>query len=184
MFNSLWLILDKRIRQARIAKIFRDPMVTLGQHVKIHHDAKVESRLGGRINIGDQTEIWDGVLILGYGGNVQIGSHCNINPYTIIYGVGETFIGNNVLIAGHTMIIPTNHRYENPLVPIREQGIISKGIRIEDDVWIGHGCTILDGVTIGEGSVVAAGSVVSKSVPPFTVVGGVPASYLKNRKNA
>jgi acetyltransferase-like isoleucine patch superfamily enzyme len=58
-----------------------------------------------------------------------------------------------------------------------------KGIIIHDDVWIGTGARILDGVEIGEGCVVAAGAVVNKSVPPYSVVAGVPARIIKKRKN-
>jgi acetyltransferase-like isoleucine patch superfamily enzyme len=69
-------------------------------------------------------------------------------------------------------------------MPIRQQGSTSRGIQIEDDVWIGHGCSILDGVVIGRGAIVAAGSVVTKNVPSFAVVGGVPARVLKQRWEA
>lgn len=59
---------------------------------------------------------------------------------------------------------------------------VSKGdIIVEDDVWIGYGATILSGVTIGQGAIVAAGAVVTKDVPPYAVVGGVPAKVIKYR---
>ena len=140
-----------------------------------------EIRDGGKIFIGKNSQILDGVLILTYGGTIDIGENCNINPYTIIYGHGGTKIGNNVLIAGHCMIIPNNHIFSDKNIPISKQGCIAKGITIEDDVWIGHGCSILDGVTIGKGSIIAAGSVVSKSVEAYSVVAGVPAKKIKER---
>ncbi|PZO38721.1 MAG: acyltransferase [Pseudanabaena frigida] len=120
-------------------------------------------------------------MIMTYGGNISIGSNCSINPYTIIYGHGGTKIGNNVLIAGHCMIIPNNHVYKDRSKTIWEQGNISKGINIEDDVWIAHNCSILDGVTLEKGSVVAAGAVVNKNVPAYAVVAGVPAKIIKYR---
>ena len=80
------------------------------------------------------------------------------------------------------MIIPSNHNFEDINKPIREQENISKGITIEDNVWIGHGCSILDGVNVGKGSVIAAGSVVNKSIPQFSVAGGVPAVVIKKRQ--
>jgi len=67
-------------------------------------------------------------------------------------------------------------------MPIINQGIISKGIKIEDDVWIGSNSTVLDGVTIGRGSVIGAGSVVTQDIPPFSVALGVPAKLIKERK--
>lgn len=181
MLSRIFLRIEKLVHRARISKILRDPKVKLGTRVSIAPGAKVESRLGGNIIIGDGTAIFDGVLILGYGGNITIGSNCSINPYTVVYGVADTVIGNGVLIAGHCMIIPTNHNFGDRNMFIKDQGITSLGITIEDDVWIGHGCSILDGVRIGKGAVIAAGSVVTKSVNSYTVVGGVPAKILKER---
>jgi len=62
------------------------------------------------------------------------------------------------------------------------QGRESRKVTIEDDVWVGHGAAILKGVTIGTGAVVGAGAVVTKDVPPYAVVGGVPARILRYRK--
>jgi acetyltransferase-like isoleucine patch superfamily enzyme len=79
------------------------------------------------------------------------------------------------------MIIPANHRFDDLERPIHEQGLTRKGIRVEDDVWIGSGSVILDGTVIGAGSVVAAGSVVRGDVAPGEIVGGVPAKRIGNR---
>ena len=66
--------------------------------------------------------------------------------------------------------------------PMREQGFKFGVIHIEDDVWIAAQCTILAGVTIGRGSVIAAGSVITKDVPPYSIVGGVPGKVIGTRK--
>ncbi|HMO34365.1 MAG TPA: DapH/DapD/GlmU-related protein [Lacibacter sp.] len=156
--------------------------VIIGENNTIGRSVEFDTTLGGDIIIGDNNEILTGCLIMTYGGTVRIGSQCSINPYTIVYGHGAgTVIGNNVLIAGHCMIIPANHVISRTDIPIRQQGVSSKGIIIEDDVWIGSGCRILDGVTIGRGAVVAAGSVVNKSVEPYSIVAGVPAKLIKKR---
>lgn len=172
----------KILTQYKYYSLTQDKNIILGKNVFINNDAKIEIRYGGKIKIGNNNHIFDGVLILSYGGKIIIGNNCNINPYTIVYGHGNTKIGNNVLIAGHCMIIPNSHNYKNPNLTIMEQGNTSKGIIIEDDVWIAHSCTILDGVTIGRGSVIAAGSVVNKSIPPYCVYGGIPAKFLKKRE--
>jgi acetyltransferase-like isoleucine patch superfamily enzyme len=157
------------------------------RNIKIHKSSKISRKSivrivnGGSIEVGKNCELLPGVILMTYGGVISIGDNCSINPYTIIYGHGNTSIGSNVLIAGHCMIIPANHNYKNHEIPIQHQGLTAKGIVIEDDVWIGNGCSILDGVTIGAGSVVAAGSVVTKSISPNSVVGGVPAKLLKIR---
>jgi acetyltransferase-like isoleucine patch superfamily enzyme len=69
--------------------------------------------------------------------------------------------------------------FDDPARPFVEQGITAEDIVIEDDVWIGSGAVITDGVHVGKGAVVAAGAVVTKDVPPHTVVGGVPARVIK-----
>ncbi|WP_240332076.1 acyltransferase [Sulfurospirillum tamanense] len=137
---------------------------------------------GKYIKIGKNTIVREYAYIRLYGGSVEIGEDCSINPFCVIYGHGGLFIGNNVRIAAHCTIIPANHIYKDPNKPISQQGETRLGIKIHDDVWIGTGVRILDGVEIGEGSVVAAGSVVVKSIPPYSVVAGVPAKIIKKRK--
>ncbi|MEA5626097.1 acyltransferase [Nostoc sp. UHCC 0251] len=133
------------------------------------------------IRIGNNTVINHYCMILTYGGHIIIGDYCNINPFSILYGHGGLQIGNNVLIAAHTVIIPSNHVFEDKNKLIRLQGDTKKGIVIEDDVWIGSGCKILDGLTIGKGAVIGAGSVVTKDVESYSVVVGVPGKVLKRR---
>lgn len=123
-----------------------------------------------QIIIGEKTSIGHGVCLLTYGGSIEIGENCDINPYSIICGHGKgTRIGDNVLIAPHCMIVPSNHVFKHKDLPIISQGSSSKGIVIEDDVWIGHGCSILDGVTIGKGAVISAGSVVRRDIDCYEI---------------
>lgn len=188
-FSSRLKIIIRRSIPKFVKQIFKKKQkeekakknICVSQNTRISSTAKVEVRFGGEISIGENTELQEGVLVLTYGGKIKIGNNCSINPYTIIYGHGGTQIGDNVLIAGHCMIIPNNHNFSKRDIPICEQGNTAKGIVIEDDVWIAHGCSILDGVTIGKGAIIAAGSVVNRSVEPFTIVGGVPAKKIKNR---
>jgi len=156
--------------------------VIIGKHNRIHTLAVLDTTLGGLISIGSGNEILNGCLIMTYGGSVTIGSNCSINPYTIIYGHGKgTTIGDNVLIAGQCMIIPSNHNFSRTDITINQQGETSKGVVIEDNVWIGAGCKILDGVTIKEGAIIAAGSVVNRDVEANVIVGGMPAKFIKRR---
>jgi len=107
------------------------------------------------------------------GNNVSIGRHCNIND------VSEVKIGDNCVI-GHNVSVYTATL---PIDPKRRQGgqgpQSGKSITIEQDCWIAGGVIILAGRTIGKGSTVGAGSVVTKDVPPFTVVAGNPARVLR-----
>jgi acetyltransferase-like isoleucine patch superfamily enzyme len=182
MFRKILSRLKKMLlRTGTTANRKYSSKVHLSENNRIASDAKIEIRFGGEIHIGKNTEVLDGVLIFTYGGNITIGENCSINPYTIIYGHGGTTIGNNVLIAGHCMIIPNGHLFKDKNKLIWDQGNSSRGITIGNDVWIGHACSILDGVNIGDGAVIAAGSVINRDVPPYTVFGGVPAKEISKR---
>ncbi len=78
-------------------------------------------------------------------------------------------------------IIAANRKYKRRDIPILRQGFTEKGITIGNDVWIGAGSMITDGVNIGDGVVVGAGAVVTKDVPPYSIVGGVPARIVGER---
>ncbi|PKP08543.1 MAG: hypothetical protein CVU09_15240 [Bacteroidetes bacterium HGW-Bacteroidetes-4] len=170
------------VLKVKIWKIQLDPNIVMNKSVRIRHSTILDTRYGGKISIGKNTELLEDVKILTYGGNIEIGEFCSINPGTIIYGHGNTQIGNNVLIAGGCMIIPANHIFTDISKNINSQGIEVKPIVIEDNVWIAHGCSILAGVNIKKGSVVAAGSVVNKSYPENSIIGGVPAKIIKSIK--
>jgi acetyltransferase-like isoleucine patch superfamily enzyme len=156
-----------------------------GKPIKIHSSAWVSRRSvirivgGGSVTIGANCEIHDFAMILTYGGHIKIGANSSLNPFAIVYGHGGTDIGAGVRIAAHTVIIPANHVREDGQIPIHLSRVSAKGIKIEDDVWIGSGCRILDGVTIGRHTTIAAGSVVTRSVPESVTAAGVPARVIK-----
>lgn len=156
--------------------------IKVGPGVSIGDGARLVCAPGGSITLGAGTVIQPrAYLDTGKDGHITLGERNSINPYCVIYGHGGLTTGAFVRIAAHTVIIPANHVFDDPTVPITRQGLRKQGIAIGDDVWIGAGCQILDGVTIGNGAVIAAGSVVNRAVEPFTVVGGVPARVLKRR---
>ncbi len=185
VFQKVFKAAHNRLKQAQdwihTKTVQFDPSISVGVRSKIHRTANVETRGGGTIAIGENTEIQDFACILSFGGRIEIGAKCSINPFTVIYGHGGVVIGDNVLIAGHCMIIPSNHRFADKSRAIRDQGEEHRGIVIHDDVWIGHGCSVLDGVTIGRGSIVAAGAVVTRDVEPYAIVAGVPAKLIRSR---
>lgn len=99
-----------------------------------------------------------------------------------IDGGGECIIGKNVMMAPEVIILTLNHKYIDMNCPIIMQGSYASKVVIEDDVWIGIRAIILPGIKIGRGAVIGAGAVVTKDVPPYTVVGGVPAKIIKRRE--
>lgn len=135
----------------------------------------------GEIRIGARTKIRSYACLFTYGGRIVIGSNCSLNPFSIIYGHGNVFIGDNVRIAAHCVIVASNHNFDDVEVPIMEQGVRAEGIKIDSNVWIASGVKILDGVHIGENSIIAAGAVVTRNVPAMSIVGGVPARLIRQR---
>jgi len=96
---------------------------------------------------------------------------------------GPVTIGADVMMAPDVIVLTQNHEFASTAIPMIRQGLAEpRPVVIEDDVWIGTRVIILPGVTVGQGSVVAAGAVVTKDVPPWTVVGGNPAKVLRYRK--
>ena len=152
----------------------------------ISADARIyPSVRGSLLRIGANTRIFDFAVIQFVGGNgdITIGEHCYINPHCVLYSGSGINIGNNVLIASGTMIVPANHSIKSRNELIRNQGFLPSrgGVIIEDDVWLGANCVLLDGTHIERGAVIAAGSVVNGKIPAYTIWGGIPAKFIKER---
>ena len=123
--------------------------------------------------------------------HIHLGNHVYLAPdVTVMSTRACVYVGDHVMIASGTYIITGNHRVDIPgknmdeiteaeKLPEDDQDIVFEG-----DNWIGVGSIILKGVTIGKGAVVAAGSVVTKNVAPYSIVGGVPAKFIKMRFEA
>lgn len=116
-------------------------------------------------------------------GDVHIGEYSYINAGTVIYTGNGVRIGRGVLIAANCTLAPTNHEYRSREKTILEQRFMPSkgGIVIEDDVWIGANCVILDGAVIGRGAVIAAGSVVRGDIESYGVYAGAPARLVGRR---
>jgi maltose O-acetyltransferase len=139
------------------------------------------------------------LLFAKYGQNVYVGYDCEFTYKNIFLGnnvyigrrasfisaISKIVIGNNIMFGPNVTIRGGNHRIDvvgkymfdvNDKLPENDQDVF-----IEDDVWIGCNAIVLKGVTIGRGAVVAAGALVTKSVPPYAIVGGNPARIIKYR---
>jgi maltose O-acetyltransferase len=104
----------------------------------------------------------------------QIGHQARIGP--------NVSLGKNVVMGPDVVLMTTAHAFENPNVPIRQQGALPvRPIFIGDDVWLGTRVIVLPGVTIGNGAVVGAGSIVTKDVPSMAIVAGNPARVIRQR---
>lgn len=143
------------IRSSARLDIFPWNHLSIGRHTIIESNATLNNGVGD-IKIGDSS---------------RIGIGCTV--------IAPVSIGDNVMLAQNIVISGLNHRYSDAKIPIRHQGVDTKPIIIEDDVWIGANAVITAGVHIGTHSVVAAGSIVTKDVPEFSIVAGVPAKVIK-----
>jgi acetyltransferase-like isoleucine patch superfamily enzyme len=117
-------------------------------------------------------------------GRFEMGSGSSIaQNCSIAGGNAGVYIGKNVMIAPNVSIIAFSHGYKYTNIPMVKQDNSEKSIVIEDDVWIAANCTIGKGVHIETGAIVSANSFVNKNVRAFSIVGGVPAAIIGNRKD-
>ena len=130
---------------------------------------------------GNNVAIFSNVYLYGIH-NLEIGDNVSIHPMCYINASGGIKIGNDVSIAHNTTIMSEEHIYSDINTNIKDQGCKYIETIIEDNVWIGAGCRILAGSTIRSGSIIAAGAVVKGEVSKDTIVGGVPAKLIKERK--
>ncbi len=112
---------------------------------------------------------------------IEIGDYSGINHHTDIGGRGGLTIGKYVMIGPYCQIITALHQASDWRKPISEQGIDCNEVIIEDDVWIGTHVVVLPDVKIGKGAIIGAGAVVTSDVEPYSIVGGVPAKFIKYR---
>lgn len=130
--------------------------------------------------VGERVIFYPGVWIV-TGRNLRLGDDVDLARDVLITTDGGVAVGDRVLVGYRTQILSSNHN-----IPPRDEKIFAAGhtrrpVVIEDDSWIAAGCVVLPGVRIGEGAVVGAGSVVTRDVPPFSVVAGVPARIIGHR---
>ena len=172
----------------RRCKIRFRNMISAGMSLNIGDNVEINALSKSGITIGNNVSILRGSIIectgvlsdLGEG--LIIGNNVGIAQNCFIQVRGPVKIGNDVIFGPNVSIFSENHNFENPDLPVSRQGVTRIGVTIEDGAWLGTRAVILDGVVVGMNSIVAAGSIVTKNVPPYAVVGGVPAKIIKTRK--
>ncbi|EJF07464.1 acetyltransferase (isoleucine patch superfamily) [Thiovulum sp. ES] len=131
---------------------------------------KFTNSCGKNIRVKHNADISPNIWI---GKNSELGTRCMIH--------GNVHIGDNVIMGPDVKIYARNHKYERLDTPIREQGKHYLKTEIANDVWIGANSIITAGVKIGNHAIIGAGAVVTKDIPDFAIVGGVPAKIIKFR---
>jgi len=156
--------------------------ISIGSHVAIDDncllDAKGSSNRG--IAIGNRVFVGRNSILSCKNGDITLEDGVNIGFNCEVFSGSSVTIGRNALLAGYCYVIGGGHEFENVDRPVQEQRGVSKGVTIEEDVWLGAGTMVLDGVQIGSHTIVGAGSVVTSDLPPRSVVAGTPARVLRS----
>ena len=178
-----WLIMNQRDARPRWYIRLLAPLYQhRGRHSKIYGSVRMDTPPYRRFSLGKRSVIESFSCINNAVGDVLIGDHTRIGIHNTI--IGPVTIGNHVNLAQGITVTALNHNFSDLNKRIDEQGITTQPVTISDDVWIGANAVILPGVTIGQHAVVAAGAVVTKDVPPYSIVAGVPAKVLKRIKES
>ena len=148
-----------------------------GKHSVIHRSARMDTPPYRKFSLGDYSVIESFACINNAVGDVMIGDHTRVGLHNTI--IGPVTIGSHVNLAQGITVTALNHNFAETDKRIDEQGVSTTPVTIEDDVWIGANVVVLPGVRIGTHSVVAAGAIVTKDVPPYSLVAGIPAKVIK-----
>jgi len=175
------------VKPGRIVRRFLVPSIARTVIYLWRFRALVSSRaevdLSDRLELGRGTEIAAFAKVKALDGPLRIGKKCSIGPGCFLSsGTAGIQIGDHVMIAANSVLVANNHRYDRVDVPMKEQGLTSLGIVLEDDVWIGANCTILDGAHIEAGAIISAGSVVSGRIKRRQIAVGNPAKGIFERR--
>ncbi len=165
----------------------------LRKDARLTRYARIRNILGqsSAIDIGEHSIVSGELLVFRHGGHIKIGAWCYVGEGSRIWSAKSIQCGDRVLISHNVNIFdslthPINkderHRQFREIVATGHPDNIDLGERpvvIEDDVWIGAGAFVMRGVRIGQGAVIAAGAVVTRDVPGYTIVGGNPATVIR-----
>ncbi len=145
-------------------------------------DAKGKRNEG--IRIGRNVYVGNNTTISCKEGSIYLDDYCNISANCSLLSETEIRIGKYCFLAGQCYLVAGgNHSFKETSIPIMFQPSFSKGgIRIEEDVWLGAGAIVLDGTSIGKGCVIGAGSVVTQSLPAYSIAMGTPARRVRGRQ--
>lgn len=176
-----WIIMNQTETRPRwFVRLLAPLYQHRGHGSVIHRSVRMDTPPYRRFSIGRKSVVESFSCINNAVGDVMIGNYTRIGLHNTV--IGPVTIGDHVNLAQGITVTALNHNFSNPSQCIDKQGISTKPVVIEDDVWIGANAVVLPGVTIGQHSVVAAGAVVNRDVPSYSLVAGVPAKVIRNLK--
>ena len=173
-----WLIMNQRDARPRWYVRLLAPLYQhRGRGSKIYRSVRMDTPPYRHFSLGQKSVIESYSCINNAVGDVVIGDHTRIGLHNTI--IGPVTIGSHVNLAQGITVTALNHNFEAPERRIDEQGVSTQQVIIGDDIWIGANAVVRPGVTVGNHCVIAAGAVVTKDVPPHSLVAGVPAKIIK-----
>ena len=172
---------ERNRRLGRRLRINRH-MARCGAFIRYPVEGEVLEALdSGRLEIGRHTLLEPGCwLTLGPEAEIRIGSGCFLNRGTMLAAMERIEIGDHVMFANGCFVGDSDHRHDDPDVPVTAQGFVARGpVRIGDNVWFGVNCVVTGGVEIGDRAVIGANSVVTRDIPPGVIAAGAPAKVIR-----
>lgn len=141
----------------------------------------LEALDSGRLAVGEGTLFEPGCwLTLSSEARIALGAGCFLNRNTMLAANELIEIGDHTMLANGCFIGDADHRYDDPKLPITQQGFVSRGpVRIGSNVWLGVNCVVTGGVEVGDRAVIGANSVVTQSIPPGVIAAGAPAKVIR-----
>ena len=182
--KSNGLIFAKKGAKIKFAKNVQcGKNLNLGAYSEIYGLCQNPLDIGDNFTLGDFSKIECTGVLRNVGEKLVIGNNVGVNHYCFLGVRGDIYIGDNVIFGPGVKVFSESHKYDRLDIPIKLQGEEKGKTSIGNDVWIGANVTILSNVNVGDGCIIAAGSVVNRSFPKNSIIGGVPAKLIKPRDN-
>lgn len=177
-FTPHYLLRYWRFARLRLRRdVVTEGFVFLGRRVDVR-----AGRGHGRVILGRWVHLGDRCAVRAHEGTLRLGDKVVFGSDSTVNAYLDVEIGADTLVADRVYVSDFDHAVSDLDRPIREQGIVKAPVRIGPDCWLGTAVTVTRGVVLGRGAVVGANAVVTRDVPEYAIVGGVPARFIRSRR--
>lgn len=163
------------------ARLSLSPGVTIGDYCRLDCTGRLGIRIGRGVTLRRGVHIEVTSVLRHIAEGCVLEDRVGISEGCFIGAKGPVRIGADTIIGPQVVIVAENHVFDDPAVPIRQQGVTREGVEVGRDCWIGAGARVLDGVHVGDGAVIGAGAVVTSDIEAGMVAVGVPARVVRSR---